>query len=343
LIDPHVHLALDPTLEAEQTIELVQEAPEAELIAMMQRHAHEAFLSGVTTVRDCGSPRTTGVEFRRFSGANGAAVPRVLVSGRPITTSLGHCHWMGIHANSSDELLAAVAELSEEGVDFVKVMATGGMMTSSSNPYAAQYSQTQLSVLVGEARRRSLRVAAHALSAAGVRAAVAAQVDTLEHCVTTTAAKQDFDARVGPDIAAAGIVVGLTAHKPLRDLLRVGDMDGIRRRLAPHRKLLGAGVDLIVHSDAGTPGTLFSRFAESIEIFRIGLMTSVGAAISAATTGAATALGIEHDTGQLSAGYAADFVIVDDLVSADIRAVRNVVQVARDGILTSVERSTTNH
>jgi imidazolonepropionase-like amidohydrolase len=172
---------------------------------------------------------------------------------------------------------------------------------------------------------------------------VAARVDTLEHCVTTTAARQDFDPSVGADIAAAGIVVGLTAHRPLRDLLGAGDMDGIRGRLAPHRELLEAGVDLIVHSDAGTPGTLFSRFAESIEIFQIGLMTTVGAAIRAATTGPAAALGIEDDTGRLSPGYAADFVIVDDLVSANIRALRNVVQVARDGVLMSVERSSTRN
>ena len=83
-------------------------------------------------------------------------------------------------------------------------MATGGMMTASSNPYAAQYTPAELTELVLEARRLDLRVAAHALSAEGVRAAVAAGVSTLEHCVTTTSARQDYDPALNAGIVGGG-------------------------------------------------------------------------------------------------------------------------------------------
>ena len=59
---------------------------------------------------------------------------------------------MGLAADTADELVDAVRTLADEGVDFIKVMATGGMMTSSSNPYGAQYTDAQLSALVLEAR-----------------------------------------------------------------------------------------------------------------------------------------------------------------------------------------------
>ena len=210
-------------------------------------------------------------------------------------------------------------------------MASGGMMTASSDPYAAQYTAEQLAELVAEARRHGRRVAAHALSAAGVRAAVAAPVDTLEHCTTTTDRHQDYDPSLAPEIAAAGIVVGVTAHRPLRALLAAGELDAIHARLAPHRHLRAAGVALTVHSDAGTPGTRFDALAESVEIFRHGLETTTEQAVQAATGTAARALGIEADSGLVAPGYRADLLAVDGDLLADIRALRRVVCVVRGG------------
>ena len=333
LIDPHCHLALQPDLDAHASIAHAQETDEDAIVAAMVVNAQMALAGGVTTVRDCGSPGRTGVRFREIARAQPAALPRVLVSGRPITTAQGHCHWMGLVAESAGELRAAVATLAEEGVDFIKVMTTGGMMTPSSDPYLAQYSAGDLSELVDEAHSRSRRVAAHALSSHGVRAAVSANVDTIEHCTTTTAAHQDYDPTLNSEIAARGIIVGVTAHAPLRGLLRVRDFSAIRQRLAPHRELLEAGVRLTVHSDAGTPGTTFDQFAESIEILKIGLGLDSAGALQAATSTAAAVLGINSSTGLLAPGFAADFLVVDGDVDRDISALRRVAAVAREGVL----------
>ena len=333
LIDSHCHLALRPELDGAESIAFASGAAEEEILATMRRNAARAFASGVTTVRDCGSPGSAGVAFRREAGAGATGTPRVLVSGRPITTTLGHCHWMGLVADSAGELRSAARTLADEGVDFVKVMATGGMMTAGSNPYAAQYTPAELTELVLEARRLDLRVAAHALSAEGVRAAVAAGVSTLEHCVTTTAARQDYDPALNAGIAAAGIVVGVTAHRPLRDLLRRGDTAAIRDRLAPHRQLRDAGALVNVHSDAGTPGSTFDALAESIEIFQIGMGATTAEAVAAATSIAARALGLEAQTGLLAPGYLADLVVLDGDLATDVRALRRVVAVVRSGVV----------
>jgi len=338
LIDPHCHLALQPELAADAAITFVRDATEQEIVAVMQRNSQRALASGVTTLRDCGSPGATGISMRAVAERSLGTHPRVLVSGRPITTTLGHCHWMGLIADSGSELRAAVTALAGEGVDFVKVMATGGMMTSTSNPYAAQYTPEQLTELVLEAKRHSKRVAAHALSAAGVRAAVAARVDTLEHCVTTTALRQDYDPTLNAAVAQAGIIVGVTAHRPLRELLRTGDTAAIRTRLAPHRDLRAAGVRLTVHSDAGTPGSYFHGLAESVEIFQIGLETTIAEALEAATSTAAAAVGLEQQTGLLAPGRSADVVVLDGDLRDDIRALRRVIGVCRSGVFTERDR-----
>jgi imidazolonepropionase-like amidohydrolase len=342
LIDSHCHLALQPELEAEASIAFAQDASESEIVSTMRRNAGRALSSGVTTVRDCGSPRGTGVLFRSESDAAADALPRVLVSGRPITTTRGHCHWMGLVADSVAGLVSAVAALADEGVDFIKVMATGGMMTSTSNPYAAQYTASELTQLVLEARRRGKPVAAHALSADGVRAAIAAGVNTLEHCTTTTAARQDYDPALNAGIVASGIIVGVTAHHPLRELLRRGDVRAIRDRLAPHREIREAGALMTVHSDAGTPGTAFDALAESIQIFQIGLDTTIEEALQAATSTAARALGIESETGLLAAGRAADIVVLDGDLRSDIGALAHVVAVVRAGAVLYPQEGRTN-
>lgn len=333
LIDPHCHLALQPHLDAEASIAFARDGSESTVVDVMRLNAGRAFASGVTCLRDCGSPGGTAVAFRAVAEGSIDGLPRVFVSGRPITTAKGHCYWMGVLADTEEQICGAVRSLADEGVDFIKVMATGGMMTSSSNPYAAQYSMGALTTLVHEAHGRSKRVAAHALSSEGVRNAISAQVDTLEHFVTTTAARQDYDASLNAEIAGAGIIVGVTAHAPLRQLLRAGDASAIRTRLAPHRELRAAGVTLTVHSDAGTPGTLFDGLAESVEIFQIGLGTSLSEALQAATQNAALALGIENHVGVLAAGRAADYLVLDGDLASDIHALRRVVRVNRGDVV----------
>lgn len=329
LVDSHVHLAMRPELTSEQIVEFIESASDEQLLETMRANAHAALASGVTTVRDCGSPRRTGVLVR--DGADSRVLPRILVSGRPVTTEKGHCHWMGLVTRSSNDVAAAVRELDEEGVDFVKVMATGGMMTPTSDPYGAQFDPVVLSRLVAEAHARHKLVSAHVLSSAGVRAAFEAGVDTIEHYTTTTAAVQDHDPSLAPLLAAAGIVVGVTAHHSLRLMLAAGQAASIGHRLAAHRALREAGVTTVVHSDAGTSGTRFEAFCESVEIYRIGMMTSCPDAVRAATSRPARMLGLESEVGSITKGKCADLLVVDGRVGDDLTALSRVAAVFKGG------------
>jgi imidazolonepropionase-like amidohydrolase len=330
LIDAHVHLALEGATGAE-TIAFAQEASDAQLADAMRRHASEAILGGVTSVRDLGSPRQSGIHLRAERARGELIAPRLVVAGRPITTPTGHCHWMGLIAETASDLRAAVRELSDEGVDVIKVMATGGMMTPGSDPYRAQYTADELAALVREAHERGRPVAAHVLCTAGLLNAIAAGVDTIEHGWTITGLAQDDSDEAVRRLAEAQILSSVTAHSALRGLLLAGEHDELRARLEPHRRLRAAGVDMLVHSDAGTPGTSFRDFAISVEAYMVGMQVTLAEAVRAATMLPARAIGLPDEVGVVEPGRLADLLVVRGDPRDDPSALRRVERVFQGG------------
>jgi imidazolonepropionase-like amidohydrolase len=338
LIDTHVHLAFEGS-DGAAIRAFAASASEDELLDATRRNAAAALRGGVTTVRDCGAPGTSALEIRRQIAAGETPGPRVVACGRPITTPTGHCHWMGLHASTADELRSAVRELARDGVDAIKVMVTGGMMTPGNDPYASQFAPEALAAAVEEAHELALPVAGHVLCAAGVRDALNAGIDTIEHCWTITGARQDYDPALGEAMARSGTFGSVTAHSALRALLAPGDHGELRRRLEPHRRLHAAGVRLVAHSDAGTPGTRFDEFPLTIEAFMWGIEVTMSEAVRAATQTAADALGLGADVGSVAPGHRADLVAFDGDLRSDPRALRRVRSVIQDGRVVVPETS----
>ena len=312
LIDSHVHLAMSSDVAAKDVADDMRSTPDSELLLRAERNARLALQGGVTTLRDCGGPRTIPLTLRNAIRDGLIVGPRLFVSGRPITTKNGHCHFMGEWADGEFEMRKATRILCQEGVDFIKVMATGGMLTPGSNPASAQYSVAELTACVEEAHRLGRRVAAHVLCSQGLRYSVAAGIDTIEHCWSIAGGPQDADEETINMLAASKSLGSVTAHRSLRGLLNEGDagLKELRRRLAPHRAMRAAGVPLPVHSDAGVPGTRFEDFHQSVEAFRAGLETSIEEAIQFATHVPAVALGLGDRLGRIEPGYLADLVVV---------------------------------
>jgi imidazolonepropionase-like amidohydrolase len=330
LIDAHVHLALEGATGAD-AIAFARSASDAQLVDAMRRHASEAMLGGVTAVRDLGSPRQSGVDFRAERARGELIAPRLVVAGRPITTPTGHCNWMGLIAETAPELRGAVNELADEGVDVIKVMATGGMMTPGSDPYHAQYTAEELAALVREAHERGRPVAAHVLCTAGLLNAIAAGVDTIEHGWTITGREQDDSEEAVRQLAEARILSSVTAHSALRGLLLAGEHDELRRRLEPHRRLRAAGVEMLVHSDAGTPGTSFRDFALSVEAYMVGMQVTLSEAVRAATMLPARAIGLPDEVGVVEQGRLADLLVVRGDPRDNPSALRQVERVLQGG------------
>ncbi|WP_374777162.1 amidohydrolase family protein [Streptomyces sp. NBC_01310] len=209
-------------------------------------------------------------------------------------------------------------------MDLIKVMATGGGITKGGPPvWQAQFTTRELRLVVEEARRFGLPVAAHAHGTEGIAAAVAAGVDTIEHC--TWMGRDGFDVRedLVTAIAAQGIAVGPAASPDWRGFAERFGRERAEEMFDRIRWMAQRGVRLLPGTDAGVSRAVFDGFVSSLEFFaHLGMPPAE--IIGLATTGAARALGISHDTGRLATGHRADVLVVDGNPLADLRALRSV-------------------
>jgi imidazolonepropionase-like amidohydrolase len=326
LIDAHVHLVADGvpgSLEAAGTMS------DDEIDAVIARTLSQQAAGGVTTVRDLGDRgyRTLG-----FRDAGAPGVPRIVAAGPPFTVADGHCHYLGGAAEGSHAIRSAMTEHVERGVDVVKVMASGGMLTPGSDQLGVQFSAEDLRLVVDLGHEAGLQVLAHTHSLPGAWHAVAAGVDGLEHFTCLT----EEGLRAPPDlldaIAAAGIVVdptigwnraairmGALAPK-LRELMeRLGlDPDSMRVARAEQLRLaMEHGVRVVSGTDAGIGGAKLHGDGVWRAVVELADACPFEHALATATSYAAEVLGIASVTGRLRQGLAADVLVVDGDVRAD--------------------------
>src|SRR5204863_8635949 len=99
----------------------------------------DQLLAGVTTVRDLGDRRFCVLDRRDRQRSGPVTEPTIVVSGPPLTSKDGHCHYMGGEVSGADEIIGAVAERVERGVDIIKVMASGGVNTPGTDVMLTQF------------------------------------------------------------------------------------------------------------------------------------------------------------------------------------------------------------
>jgi imidazolonepropionase-like amidohydrolase len=326
LIDSHVHLGFDGG--PNPATRMRGETDEQQLILML-RSARELLGVGVTTARDLGARGYLDVVVRDAIAAGMARGPRLVVAARPITVTGGHCWFMGGEADSEDDLRRMVRTHHKQGADLIKVMSTGGFMTSGSAPWYAQFTSAQLAVIVEEARRVDKPVAAHAHGIEGIDRAVEAGVTTLEHCsFVTETNERRFSESLAARIAERGIFVCPTINV---NAPYIAELTGIT--VGEHVKAMHEmGVRIIAGTDAGISNTPHHQYVGGLE-YLVTLGFTPGEVLAMATTEAAAALGVGGITGRLAAGSAADVIVVAGDPLTDISALgklRRVIARGRD-------------
>src|SRR5512143_269377 len=161
LIDGHVHITWDKTLytaysSKDYSTRLLLRDPERQLVRAAQ-YAQMALAAGVTTLRDCGADDFTVLALRDTIAAGQLLGPRILACGRPITTTAGHIYsdW-GV--DTADEMRKAIRSLAGRGVDFIKLIVSGGTTTPGTNITRSQYTLEELRVAVNDAHRLGLPI-----------------------------------------------------------------------------------------------------------------------------------------------------------------------------------------
>lgn len=325
LVDSHVHLGFDG---GPQPVERMQAETDTEQVVLMLRGAALLLAVGVTTARDLGARSFLDVTVRDAIDRGDVPGPRLVVAGRPLTAKGGHCWFMGGECESADGLRQMVRRHHEMRTDLIKVMSTGGFMTAGSAPWSVHFTADELTIVVKEASRLGMRVAAHAHGREGIAHAVTAGVATLEHCSFTGpdgVFGSDFDPALADEIAAAGIYVCPTTN--IHSLLMPERSEALGRVVAD---LYRRGVQIIAGTDAGIDNCPHDEYVIGLEaLVQAGLpMREV---LEAATSRAARALGVDDRTGSIVPGKDADLIAVDGDPQANISALRRLILVVARG------------
>jgi imidazolonepropionase-like amidohydrolase len=348
LIDSHTHLTFSGGTRARDQVE--SESDLAQLSRAVG-HAQHALAHGVTTLVDCGSRGLTTHALRDALADDLLAGPRILTAGQPITTTAGHCHWLGGSADRRDEVIRSARLRVAEGADFVKLMLTGGNMTAGSNPNALQYPPRTVAAVVSDMARLGRHLVAHAHSVDGVVVAARAGVRVIAHatCVsddgrTPEKAALDLLANAGTFVDPT-LTVGLPSHRASEDPAppRHGRSRAqVREAMVPvFREMHARGVPLLAGTDGGSPGVPHHRSAASVQALHEEIGLTVEQALAAATDLPARAFGIREVTGAIEPGLSADLVVFGGDLSRDLGALQRPVAVWSRGRRTAAARELT--
>lgn len=302
--------------------------------------------AGFTTVRNVGSGNRNDVGLKQAITSGYLVGPRIVPGGYALGATGGHCDSTflppslekpkkeeGI-GDTEDELRHQVRRQRKFGSEVIKVCATGGVFSRNTEPGQQQLHENELKAIVDEAQMWGLRVAAHAHGAAGIKAAIRAGIDTIEHVSLVDdegiklAAARTKPVWFSMDIynteytQAEGKKNGV-----LEDNLRK-DREVAQIQRDNFRKAHKAGVRMVFGSDAGVMphGDAGKQFATMVQFG----MTPLEA-IRAATFNGAQALGQEADVGQIAVGRYADLVAVDGDPLANIRLLEKPAAVVKGG------------
>jgi len=338
LIDMHVHLDSVAEIGGYSGLQY----SDAFWSVVQTRNAKVTLEAGFTTVRNVGSAQFDDVGLREAIDEGYVPGPRVVSAAYSIGATGGHCdstffppsmeEKSPYNVDSPDEGRKRVRELKKYGARVIKICATGGVFSRGNEPGQQQLTLAEMQAIVDEAHMAGLKVAAHAHGAPGIRDAVRAGVDTIEHAslvddegiklAVQKGAYFSMDIYNTDYTQAEGKKNGV-----LEDNLRKDrDIGEIQRE--NFRKALKAGVKMVYGTDAGVypHGQNGKQFAVMVRYGATPLQ-----AIQSATVIAAQALGQEKDVGQVAVGRYGDLIAVAGDPLSDVTTLERPVFVMKGG------------
>jgi imidazolonepropionase-like amidohydrolase len=338
LIDMHVHLTSDPRYSGYRYLEFTDNFWTVVGVANARRTVE----AGFTTVRNVGSSNYDDVALKQGVDNGYIVGPRIVPATYAIGATGGHCDDTEFPpsitvpapqvANGPEEIRATVRKLRKYGAEVIKFCATGGVFSKTDTVGGQQYSLAEMKALVDEAHLLGLRVAVHAHGTEGIKDALRAGADTIEHASLADdeafALAKEHGAYFSMDIYDDDYI------------LSDGEKNGVfkesldkersigRRQRETFRAALKAGVKMIFGTDAGIypHGDNARQFATMVEWGMTPLQ-----ALQSATVTAAQALGRSNDVGAIEVGRYGDLVAVAGDPLHDVKILQSVAFVMKGG------------
>lgn len=338
LIDSHTHVTGSPYLMGYRSLGISY--PREAL--MGARNAMVTLDAGFTTIRNVGAGGFSDVALRDAINAGDVPGPRMVVSGPAIGITGGHCDnnllapqfqilGEGV-ANGVPEVMAKVREDIKYGADVIKICATGGVLSMGDSPDLEQLSPEEMQAIVAESHRLGRKVAAHAHGAQGIKDAVLAGVDSIEHGSFVNEEDIQLMKQHGTYLVPTLYLMDWFMQNYAKlgltdDMVAKGKlvMPAAREHVS---RAFAEGVKVAFGTDAAV-------YPHGLNAHEFAVMVKLGLtplqSIRAATINAADLLGWQDRVGALEPGKFADLIAVEGDPLKDVTVLENVKVVMKGG------------
>lgn len=337
LMDAHVHLTGNTDLKGYEGIS------ESSYLATIYgvKNAKQTLLAGFTTVRNVGAANYADVALRDAIAQNAIIGPTLLVSGPPLGITGGHCDSnvlpadyefkaQGV-ADGPWEVRRKVRENRKYGVDLIKYCATGGVMSKNTNVNNRQYTLEEMKAIVDEAHTLGLKVAAHAHGLEGIRMAINAGVDSIEH--SSLIDQETIDLAIvnsvflSMDIYVSDYILGEGAKNGIPEYSLEKERTVGRKQRENFKMAVKSGAKMVFGTDAG----IFphGKNARQFKYMVKWGMTPIES-IQAATINTAELFGL-NNIGEIKESFDADLIGVKGNPLDDITLLEDIHFVMKEG------------
>jgi imidazolonepropionase-like amidohydrolase len=331
LFNCHVHLQMDAGTSPLADLD----AEPADLSFLRAaRRAAEMLRRGITTVRDCGAKDLQVIHLRKAIASQALDGPRIHACGRAICATGGHALILSEAADGAAQVERAALRQIEAGADFVKLMATGGFGKEGERLDYSELDVAEIRAAADAAHRVGKKVTVHAYGNQGIRNAIAAGADSVEHATFLDESTVELLRQGGTFIvptltntyrvATEGLAGGLPEYMVKTAASVFPTM------MANARHAYRAGVKMAIGTDAGSWLNPHTDIVTELRL-RVEAGASRLDAITMGTRNSARCLGIDDVVGTLQPGKLADFVVLDGDPLEDLSAVERVWNVYKEG------------
>jgi imidazolonepropionase-like amidohydrolase len=345
LIDMHVHMESETSKDSQLKKYTLNEA---DVAFQSTVYAKRTLMAGFTTVRDCGG---SGVNISLRNAINAGTVvgPRIFTAGKSIASTGGHAdptngskrELIGDPGpkegviNSPEDARKAVRQRYKEGSDFIKITATGGVLSVAKDGSGPQFTQEELNAIIETAKDYGMHVAAHAHGAEGMKRAVLAGITTIEHGTLMSEEVMDLMKQKGtyhvPTIIAGRSAAEYAKIPGYYHPLVVPKAIEIGSKIQENfGKAYKRGVKMAFGTDAGVfpHGDNAKEFGYMVE----GGMPAIDALLCAMQVNA-NILGVGDKIGSIEKGKVADLVAVDEDPTKNIASMTKISFVMKEGVV----------
>lgn len=324
----HVHILYPVGFKFDTQFSLMEKAFYA------QKHCKEYLESGVTFIRVVGTEENYDLQIKEAIENHVIEGPHMYCASKVICMTGGHGWQEGIEADGKDACLKAVRTQLRSGVDLIKIMATGGVMTKGVEPGNAQFTVDEMKVMIEEAHKAGRKTATHAQGLQGIKNALYAGIDSIEHgcfldaeCLERMKEQNTF---LVPTLCAPQCIIDKGVENGVAQYMVDKTLKVKDAHVESVKKAYEKGVPIALGTDAGTPFNYHNNTAYEMELLARLNIPNMDI-LKMATINSARCVGVEKDYGSIEVGKQADLVCLNENPLENISNVRKINRVIQSG------------